>query len=229
MASSKAPLFNRIAKRYDFLNRLFSFGIDRSWRKNLILMVQDEKPDYILDVATGTGDLAIEVAQRMETNEIIGLDPAKKMLEKAQEKIAGLQLKDRIKLKRGEVESLPFPKNTFDTVTTGFGVRNFDDLQKGLKEMHRVLKPGGSVFILEFTLPRNFILRQLHLIYLALFIPFIAFLFTSRLKEYFYLYKSIRKFPKGLDFVKELEQAGFKQLEMKPLTFGISTIYKGKK
>ncbi len=223
-----ANMFNRIARYYDFLNHFLSLNMDRIWRKKAINELTNHNPKLILDVATGTADFAIE-AVRLNPDKIIGIDISEQMLELAKEKISRMQLSQKIELQRGDSESLPFSDNTFDAVTVAFGVRNFEDLQKGLAEILRVLKKGGNVVILEFSKPDKFPFKQLFGFYFNRILPFIGKIISRDSKAYRYLPESVKNFPDGVDFIKILHDVGFAHPNCKILSFGICTIYTGKK
>jgi demethylmenaquinone methyltransferase/2-methoxy-6-polyprenyl-1,4-benzoquinol methylase len=222
-------MFNRIAPYYDFLNRFLSLGIDTIWRKNAINKIKDAKPQYILDIATGTADVAIELVKRLDVKKVVGLDISKEMLSIGQKKIDKKALDDRIELVLGDSENLSYEDNTFDAVTVAFGVRNFENLEKGLKEMNRVLKKDGQVMVLEFSKPRFFPFKQLFNGYFKYVLPQIGRLTSKDPKAYQYLYESVQAFPDGKDFVNILERTGYKSIECTPLSLGICTVYVGRK
>lgn len=219
-------MFNRIAQHYDFLNHLLSLNRDVIWRKKAIDELIPDKPEIILDVATGTGDLAIE-ASRLEPVKIIGIDIAENMLTLAKEKINKKQLSHIIEIQRGDSEDIPFADNSFDAVTVAFGVRNFQNLEKGLLEMFRVLKKNGKVVILEFSRPGRFPFKQIFSLYFNNLLPLVGKLISKDNYAYRYLPDSVKKFPEGMDFLDVLERIGFSSLLQKPLSFGICTIYTG--
>lgn len=223
-----AKMFDHISPRYDLLNHLLSLGIDRGWRKKAISLLKPDKPQVILDVATGTGDFAIQ-ALSLQPQEIIGLDISEGMLGKGREKIKRLKKDHIIRMITGDSENLPFPENKFDAITVAFGVRNFEDLQRGLSEMYRVLKPGGTVVILEFSKPSGWFFRQLYNFYFKLILPNIGSLLSRDKAAYAYLPASVEQFPYGNAFLHILESIGFKNTKCKTLTFGISSIYLAKK
>ena len=222
-----ALMFDAVAPRYDLLNRLLSGGIDRSWRKAAVNMLAPHNPNRILDLATGTADLAVE-AMRLNPEKIVGVDIAEEMLKFGREKLRKLNLDDQITLQRGDAEKLPFSDSQFDAAMVSFGVRNFENLQKGLKEIRRVLKPGGALVILEFSRPRAFPIKQFYGIYSKYIMPAIGKLFSkSSSGAYKYLPDSIAVFPDGDKFLAELEAAGYENGEAKRLTFGVASLYKG--
>jgi len=224
-----AAMFNKIAHKYDFLNHLLSLGIDRLWRKKTVDMIAKINPSALLDIATGTGDLSFAAAKKMKLTMITGVDISEGMLGLAVEKARKIGLSDRISFHYGDSENLDFEPETFDAIMVAFGVRNFENLDQGLKEMCRVLKPGGSVFILEFSKPRIFPLKTLFNVYFKYILPRIG-RYTSRdYKAYTYLFESVQAFPDFENFVTLLEKAGFHSNKFYPMTFGICTIYTGKK
>ncbi|MCX6251035.1 MAG: bifunctional demethylmenaquinone methyltransferase/2-methoxy-6-polyprenyl-1,4-benzoquinol methylase UbiE [Bacteroidetes bacterium] len=222
-----SEMFNSISDRYDFLNHFLSFGIDRYWRKKVIRLLEKKRPREILDVATGTGDLAIALAQ-LTPSGIIGIDIADKMLELAIEKVKKSRLDSVISFEIGDALRIPFPDNTFDAVTVAFGVRNFEDLTLGLTEMKRVLKPSGSMVILEFSQPGR-LFGILYRVYSTFIIPIAGRMVSKHNFAYHYLPASVKSFPSGEKFLRILYNIGLTQCHMYPLTFGISTIYTGEK
>ena len=223
--SQVSRMFNAIAPYYDFLNHLLSLGIDTTWRRKAIGRLKDREPRLILDVATGTADLAIESAQRLGPEKIIGVDISVQMLDIGRKKIRKRVLDTIIELQEGDSENLPFPDNTFDAITVAFGVRNFEHLDRGLAEMHRVLKKGGRLIILEFSKPRFFPFKQLFNAYFKYLLPTIGRLTSKDPKAYKYLYESVQAFPDGDDFLAILQQTGYKSNQCIPLTLGICSIY----
>lgn len=221
-------MFNNIAGNYDFLNHFLSAGIDRHWRKKVIQVLRKAQSKRILDVATGTADLAI-AESKLSTEKIIGIDIADQMLEIGRKKIAKKNLTQRISLETGDSEALRFEEASFDAVTVAFGVRNFENLDKGLSEMHRVLENKGIAAILEFSRPRKFPIKQLYSFYFKHILPTLGKIVSKHDSAYTYLPESVSTFPDGEDFLKHMQQAGFSQLQQKPLTFGIATLYTGKK
>lgn len=231
-ASSKkeqvAQMFDNISGRYDFLNHFLSLGIDRSWRRKAIKLLAAESPKYLLDIATGTGDFALE-ALSLNPHKVIGVDISEGMLSYGRQKINQKGLQQKIELQYGDSENLEFEDNKFDAVIVSFGVRNFENLSKGLSEMYRVLKPGGSVVILEFSKPEQFPFKQLYGFYFNWILPTIGKVVSRDNAAYSYLPESVQQFPYGEAFSKELRQVGFKNNLCKPLTFGISSIYRARK
>ncbi|HQU60934.1 MAG: bifunctional demethylmenaquinone methyltransferase/2-methoxy-6-polyprenyl-1,4-benzoquinol methylase UbiE [Phaeodactylibacter sp.] len=222
-------MFDGIAPYYDFLNRFLSLGIDTLWRKRAIRQLAGHQTEVLLDVATGTADLALEAARQLQPNRIVGLDLSNEMLEIGRSKVLRRHLDGLIELTQGDSENLPFEDNTFDAVTVAFGVRNFENLDKGLKEMRRVLKPGGKAVILEFSKPRLFPFKQLYNSYFRYILPTIGKLTSKDPKAYRYLYESVQAFPDGQDFINILEKTGYKSNRCIPLTLGICSIYTGEK
>ena len=221
-------MFDGIAHRYDFLNRLLSFRIDVMWRNKVIRRLQPHQPKRILDVATGTADLAIALT-KLHPSEIVGLDLSAQMLEMGQKKINDKQLNSRITLVKGDSENLPFQDNSFDAITVAFGVRNFENLSKGLAEINRVLKPGGQFLILEFSKVKMFPFKQLYHFYFRYVTPFVPKLFSNDDKAYTYLPNSVEVFPEGEQMCVILQQAGFKQPQCTSLSLGIASIYQSSK
>ena len=222
-------MFNRIAPYYDFLNRLLSLGIDTTWRKKAIRQLKADQPQVILDVATGTADVAMETARQLHPEKIVGIDISAKMLDIGRRKIKKEELSTIIELQEGDSENLPFPDNTFDAVTVAFGVRNFENLEKGLAEMNRVLKPGGKLVVLEFSRPTLFPFKQLFNGYFKYILPSIGRLTSKDPKAYRYLYESVQAFPDGQDFINFLQKTGYTDNQCKPLTLGICSLYWGRK
>ena len=223
-----AEMFNDISGQYDFLNHFLSFGVDYSWRRKFVRQLGEARPSVILDVATGTGDLAFAMAA-LKPERIEGIDIAVQMLDiarkKAERQPAGL----KVNFSTGDAESIPFPDNTFDAVTVAFGVRNYEHLEKGLADMRRVLKPGGIMMILEFSHPGKAPFKQFYHFYSRYCIPLIGKLFSGNNLAYRYLPESVAAFPSGSDFTAILEKTGMTGIRQRPLTFGIATIYSGKK
>lgn len=223
-----AQMFNSISKRYDLLNHLLSLGIDIYWRKQAIKLLRPYKPQQILDIATGTADFAIE-ALALNPQKVIGVDISEGMLEMGREKLQQRALDDRIELRLGDSERLQFEDNIFDAVIVAFGVRNFENLQDGLEDMFRVLKPGGRLVVLEFSKPTGFPMKQLYNFYFKNILPFIGKIISKDQSAYTYLPESVQEFPDGQAFLQVLQRAGYKETRCKSLTFGISSIYWGKK
>lgn len=224
-----SEMFDNISPKYDFLNHLLSGGIDFYWRRKAIAILKKEQPKLILDIATGTGDLAIEAYKQLKPEKIIGVDISEGMLSFGREKMKKLGLDKVIEMKMGDSEKLLFDDNTFDAVVVSFGVRNFENLAKGLQDMNRVLKPGGTCVVVEFANPRKFPMKQFYSFYTNQILPVIGRLFSKDSSAYSYLPESVRAFPDGEDFLKIYEEAGFKSTYYKTLTFGICAIYVGQK
>jgi len=224
-----AEMFDDIAPRYDFLNRFLSAGIDTGWRKKALAKLKDLQPKLMLDVATGTGDVAIMAAKQLQPEKIIGIDISEGMLEGGRVKVKAKGLEQVIELKSGDSETINFPGNTFDAVTVAFGVRNFENLEKGISEIYRVLKPGGRLVVLEFSKPKLPGVLQAYNLYMGLVAPQVAGAFSKNKKAYQYLNNSIKAFPEGQNFVSVLNKTGFINTSCKPLTLGICSIYCGDK
>lgn len=222
-------MFNKIAPYYDNLNRVLSLGIDVIWRKKAIRLLQQEAPSTILDIATGTADLAIEAARVIHPKQIIGLDISSNMLKIGDDKITKKGLDHIISLELGDSENLRFKDDQFDAVMAAFGVRNFENLEKGLAEMYRVVKPGGTIMVLEFSKPRYFPLKQLFKIYFKYVLPVIGKIRSKDEKAYKYLYESVQVFPDYENFTEILHRIGFSNADFKVLSAGICCIYMAKK
>ena len=222
-----ADMFNNISKTYDFLNHFLSLGIDIIWRKKAIGELKKDQPKLILDVATGTGDFAFEAISTLNPDKIIGVDISQGMLDIAKQKIAKRNMADRFEVKLGDSETLPFTANQFDAVTVAYGVRNFENLEKGLADIQRVLKPGGKVVVLEFSKPKVFPVKQLYNFYFNYITPGIGKLFSKDSRAYTYLPESVAAFPDGKTFTALMEKVGFKNTKCRPLAFGICSIYTG--
>jgi len=220
-------LFDGIAPRYDFLNHFLSSGIDVFWRKKAVGFLRDHHPQKILDIATGTGDLAFEVS-KLRPKSIIGVDIAPAMLDIARRKANKKGLETLVSFIEAQAESLPFATGTFDAVTVGFGVRNFSRLESGLKEMVRVVRPAGVLVVLEFSRPRSPLMSRLYGFYSKRVLPFVGGSFSNK-EAYEYLPSTIQEFPDGERFGRLLEVAGVQDIRIVPLTFGIVTIYYGTK
>lgn len=222
-------MFDNIAPYYDFLNRLLSLRMDTIWRKKAIMKLESDQPQRILDVATGTADLALESVKRLQPQKVVGLDISAEMLEIGRKKIDKKGLNDVISLTLGDSENLPFEDNSFDAITVAFGVRNFENLEKGLREMNRVLRPGGKAVILEFSKPTIFPFKQLYNAYFKYVLPTIGRFTSKDPKAYQYLYESVQAFPDGARFIEVLEKTGYRNNTAQPLTLGICSIYVGVK
>jgi demethylmenaquinone methyltransferase / 2-methoxy-6-polyprenyl-1,4-benzoquinol methylase len=224
-----ADMFNQIAGKYDFMNRFLSAGIDKSWRKKAIKQLMKDKPQHVLDVATGTGDMALMAAKIMRPEKIIGIDISEGMLEIGRKKVLAAQLKTNIDLLKGDSETINFADNTFDAVMVAFGVRNFENLQQGLKEILRVMKPGARLVVLEFSKPKDGLIRSLYSWYMSKLAPSIAKLFRQNKKAYQYLNESSMAFPERQLFVDILKGVGYSDTYFKTLSLGICCIYCGRK
>lgn len=224
-----SKMFNNIAPYYDFLNRFLSLGIDTIWRTKAIKELSQVAPKQVLDVATGTADVAIEIANKLDVQKVIGLDIAEEMLQIGRKKVRKQELVDKVELIGGDAENLPFEDNTFDAITVAFGVRNFEHLEAGLKEMQRVLKPNGKVVILEFSKPHVFPFKQLFNFYFKNVLPFIGKMTSKDPKAYRYLYESVQAFPDGQAFIDIMQRSGFSKNKQMGLTLGISSVYVGYK
>ena len=223
-----AQMFDNVSPKYDFLNHLLSGGIDILWRKKAIKLLKSAQPKTILDVATGTGDFAIE-ALALKPDKIVGVDISEGMLSFGREKIKKLGMESVIEMQKGDSEKLNFSDNTFDAVIVSFGVRNFENLEKGLTDMCRVMKTGGTCIVLEFSKPQSFPFKQLYNFYFKNILPTVGKIVSKDTSAYTYLYDSVQAFPEGNDFMNVFHRAGFTQTQCLPLTFGISTIYIGRK
>ena len=223
-----ALMFDNIAKRYDLLNHLLSMGIDKLWRKKAVKLLRSLQPKKILDIATGTGDFAI-ANLKLNPDKVVGIDISNEMLAVGRKKISKKNLTDKIELLQGDSENIQFEDNTFDAITVAFGVRNFEDLEKGLQEMNRVVRPGGKVVILEFSKPRTFPVKQLYNFYFFRILPFWGKIVSKDASAYTYLPESVHAFPDGKDFLKICEKCGFCETEQVKLSFGIASIYIGTK
>jgi len=223
-----ALMFDNIAHRYDFLNHFLSLGIDILWRKRAVRYLKRQQPENLLDIATGTGDFALE-ALAAGPKKIVGVDISEGMMAEGRKKLKAKGLDDIITLQYGDSENLPFSDNSFDAIIVAFGVRNFANLEKGLSEMLRVLRPGGQVVVLEFSQPTLFPFKQIYSGYFRWVLPQIGKVVSSDNAAYTYLPESVGAFPFGKQFTAILDKLGFKETSCEPLTFGISSIYVGKK
>jgi demethylmenaquinone methyltransferase / 2-methoxy-6-polyprenyl-1,4-benzoquinol methylase len=224
-----AGMFDQIAFRYDFLNRFLSGGIDTHWRKQAIKELRDTQPQKILDVATGTADVAIMTCKLLKPITITGIDISEGMLEIGRKKVAKLLLNKQIELQHGDSEAINFADNTFDAITVAFGVRNFENLRKGLAEMLRALKPGGKLVVLEFSKPKQTVFKGFYNLYMRVVTPGIGKLISKNREAYQYLNESVQKFPEGNDFLTIMKEVGYTATYLKTLTGGICTIYCGTK
>ena len=221
-------MFNDIAPKYDLLNHVLSMGIDIQWRKKVRRLLSTIEPKRILDIATGTGDLAIELA-KLKPQEIIGADIAVDMLKIGEVKVSKKGLANIIKLEPGDSENLRFDDNYFDAVTVAFGVRNYENLLKGLQEMNRVMRPGGLVAILEFSKPHAFPFKNIYNFYFKNILPNVGKMVSKNDEAYTYLPESVQQFPENKDFMEVMKKAGYKNIKQQRLTFGIATLYSASK
>jgi demethylmenaquinone methyltransferase/2-methoxy-6-polyprenyl-1,4-benzoquinol methylase len=222
-------MFDNISKNYDGLNRVISLGTDIKWRKKVLKMVQDKNPESILDIATGTGDLAISFAKHTKSSKIVGLDISNGMLNVARKKAENTKINDKVTFIQGDSENLPFEDNSFEVITVSFGVRNFETLDKGLSEIKRVLKKGGLFIILETSVPTKFPFKQGYHVYSKNILPLVGKLFSKDKVAYKYLSESASVFPHGEALNNILKKIGFIQVTHKPQTFGVATIYTASK
>ena len=226
-----SKMFDNIAGNYDFLNHFLSLNMDKTWRRKMIAELVSVDPKNVLDVATGTADVAINTVKQLKINDLTikGVDISAEMLNIGRKKIEKEGLSEQIELTLGDSEQLPYEGNKFDAVTVAFGVRNFENLERGLQEMHRVLKGGGKLVVLEFSKPTIFPFRQLYNFYFKYILPIIGKLTSKDNRAYTYLYESVQAFPDGDKFLTVLNKIGFKDIQCKPLTLGICSIYIGYK
>jgi demethylmenaquinone methyltransferase/2-methoxy-6-polyprenyl-1,4-benzoquinol methylase len=224
-----AEMFDNISDNYDFLNHFLSMGIDNLWRKKAIDQLKSIKPKTILDVATGTGDLAIMALKRLSPDSIIGIDISEGMLAVGRKKMDAKKIDDKIELQYGDSEQIPFEDESFDAITVAYGVRNFENLSAGLSEMYRVLKPGGKTVILEFSKPKKFPVKQAFNLYFKNILPFIGKIVSKDNRAYTYLPESVDAFPEGNNFLTIFKAVGFKNAKQIILSGGISSIYVGEK
>ncbi|HLW29674.1 MAG TPA: bifunctional demethylmenaquinone methyltransferase/2-methoxy-6-polyprenyl-1,4-benzoquinol methylase UbiE [Brumimicrobium sp.] len=223
-----AEMFDNISGRYDFLNHFLSLGIDHLWRKKAIKMLKENQPKKIIDLATGTGDFAL-AALKLNPEKVVGVDISDGMLEKGREKIKKKGKEHIITMVNGDSEDLPFEDNEFDALTVGFGVRNYENLEKGLGEMLRVIAPGGKAIILEFSKPKKFPVKQFFGFYSKFIIPMLGKTISKDSSAYEYLPESVAAFPEGQDFLDILERVGYKNTSARMVSGGIATIYTGVK
>lgn len=221
-------MFDNISERYDFMNHFLSLGIDHLWRKKAVALLKASKPQVILDIATGTGDFAIALL-KLNPKRIVGMDISKGMLEVGKKKMQQRKIDHIIEMQHGDSENLPFEANTFDAVTVAFGVRNFENLDKGLLEMLRVTKTGGKLVILEFSKPKKFPIKQAFKLYSRYVIPFFGKRIAKDEKAYAYLPESVNAFPEGNEFADILIQLGYQSVKTETVSGGIATLYTGTK
>lgn len=222
-------MFDNIAGGYDFLNRLLSARFDVKWRNLLTQKILSHKPGLVLDVATGTADVALTLAKHSDTVEIKGVDISHKMLEVGEKKVKKQGLESRIGLSWADAENMEEPDDFYDVTTSSFGVRNFETLEKGLAEMYRVTKPGGHIYILEFSRPAIFPLKQIYNFYFKRILPTVGRLRSKDARAYTYLYESVQAFPDRENFLEKLQEVGYKNVHFTELTIGICQIYSGEK
>ena len=220
-----AAMFDRISPKYDALNHLLSLNIDKVWRRKTAKAVAKSQPKTILDLATGTADLAIALAKCNPQAHIIGMDISEKMLDIGKAKVAQRKMESQIELRLGDAAALPFESNTFDAVSVAFGIRNFENLEHGLSEIQRVLKPNGRAVILEFSMPERFPIKQLYALYFKHLLPAIGKAVSKDGNAYSYLPLSVEQFPKPKVFLRMLAEKGLENGMAKPLSFGIATLY----
>lgn len=221
-------IFNDIAPKYDLLNHLLSLNIDKGWRRKAMRCVEEDGKGHLLDVACGTGDFSI-AACRAGVRQVTGIDISANMVNIGRKKVAEAGLAGQIDLRSGDSEAMEFSDNTFDTVTVAFGVRNFEHLEQGLREMYRVLRPGGKVIILEFSMPEHFPMKQLYKFYFRRVLPVVGGWVSGNRGAYTYLPESVMKFPQGRAFLDIMARCGFQGATRHKLTFGIASLYTGKK
>lgn len=223
-----ALMFNNIARKYDFLNHFLSLGIDKLWRKKAIKLLRSHQPKRILDIATGTGDFAI-AALKLNPDSVVGIDISTEMLAVGREKITKKGLDHMIQLFEGDSENIQFKNDSFDAITVAFGVRNFENLEKGISEMYRVLDKGGKLVVLEFSKPRNFPIKQIYNFYFFKILPFWGRIVSKDISAYTYLPESVENFPDGEKFLEICKTCGFESVSEQRLSFGIASIYVGTK
>ena len=221
-------MFDNIAGKYDFLNRILSLRIDVAWRNRAVRILKTYKPVHVLDVACGTGDFSI-AALKSGAKQVTGVDISENMLASGRKKLAAKGLTDKIQLLTGDSEQLQFENDRFDAATVAFGVRNFEHLDKRLQEMYRVLKPGAPIVVLEFSKPKSFPVKQLYHVYFSTILPAIGRLISGDPRAYTYLFESVSAFPEGEQFLQHLRNAGFKSCKVNRLTFGICSLYSAEK
>ena len=227
-AEAVEDMFDAVAPRYDLLNRVLSAGIDRYWRTRAVRTLRGEQPRRVLDVATGTADLALRIQRTLHPRETVGIDLSTKMLDRGRTKVERRGLSSRISLQKADAAALPFDDASFDAAFVAFGVRNFEDLNAGLHDIRRVLRPGAALVVLEFSTPRTFPVKQLYAWYSRHVLPRIGGMLSPDQGAYEYLPSSVAAFPDGTDFLRRMAQVGYVDLEWVPLTFGIASLYTGR-
>jgi demethylmenaquinone methyltransferase/2-methoxy-6-polyprenyl-1,4-benzoquinol methylase len=220
-----AAMFNAISPKYDALNRILSAGIDQSWRRKTLREIRATGALKLLDVATGTADLALALAKGIPGSKVVGVDISSGMLEVGRSKVRAKDLEGRVRLDLGDGEQLPYEESSFGAVTVAFGVRNFENLEQGLRDMRRVLEPGGTLAVLEFSQPTAWPLRSLYLFYFKNILPRIGRMVSKDASAYTYLPNSVQAFPYGEAFAAKLREAGFQSVRVRPLTFGVASLY----
>jgi demethylmenaquinone methyltransferase/2-methoxy-6-polyprenyl-1,4-benzoquinol methylase len=220
-----AAMFNAISPKYDALNRILSAGIDQSWRRKTLREIRATGALNVLDVATGTADLALALAKGIPGSKVVGVDISAGMLEVGRSKVRAKDLEGRVRLDLGDGEQLPYEESSFGAVTVAFGVRNFENLEQGLRDMRRVLEPGGTLAVLEFSQPTAWPLRSLYLFYFKNILPRIGRMVSKDASAYTYLPNSVQAFPYGEAFAAKLREAGFQSVRVRPLTFGVASLY----
>lgn len=228
-AAQVEAMFDAIALRYDVLNRLLSFGVDTYWRRKAVGRLAPLAPKRILDVATGTGDLALEAARQLQPDLVVGVDLSVSMLAHARSKAGVRRAACELVFERADAAQLPFPDGCFDAVMVGFGVRNFENVQSSLAELYRVLAPRGQLVVLEFSRPRRFLVRQAYFAYSRRILPLVGRVLSKDGGAYRYLPDSIASFPSGKGFLDLMRRTGYAELSCRPLTFGVVSVYRGQK
>lgn len=223
-----AHMFDTIANRYDLLNSLLSLGIHKGWRKKCVRLLEKISPKHILDVATGTGDFAIACA-RLNAESIVGIDISEGMMQVGRQKLKELKLDHLISLQAGNAETVDFAEESFDAIVVGFGVRNFQNLEKGLSNLYRMLKPGGQLIVLEFSYPKNFLVKRVYNFYFSYITPLVGKLFSKDKRAYSYLTESVKAFPNNEKFTEILDTIGYRETGYKSLSMGIAAMYIGHK
>ena len=222
-------LFDQIAETYDFLNILLSLGIDRLWRKKIVKILKGETIEDALDMATGTGDMAILLAKDTSSKRVEGIDLSKEMISIGNKKVKNQNLDHKCELKIGDGVSIPYPDSSQDLITITFGIRNFPDFKESMRNMFRVLRPGGKAVVMEFSLPKNILVRKFYLLYFRYILPLIGNLISGHKNAYTYLNQTVEEFPYGETFANHFKEAGFEKVDIHPLTFGIASIYVAEK